>query len=174
MGDYEALQRIQAPGTLVTAYMPGDPISADVVNEWGLNDEQVSKYDSYEPPRPEEDSDDRNGWELYVVGQGTSKEDAKAASLDELRNMYDPPPPEETPAWQINDARETQMRVEAAASSATPAGATVPPAGEQPSDRPATSATKAEWVKFVEAHGADKEWAEASSTTKDDLQNWQG
>lgn len=39
--------------------------------------------------------------------------------------------------------------------------------------RPADSAVKADWVAYVEANGADVSWAEASTTTKADLQAWQ-
>lgn len=167
MPDYEALQKIQAPGTLVIAYQPGDPVDASVVQEWGLTEDQVAPYDDYEAPRPDDDSDDRAAWEAYVVSKGTSLEDARAAGLDELKAMYEKPPPPETPAWQINDAREAQMRAEAAASPATPAGSVE-------SDRPADSANKAEWIIYVIDHGGDSDWANAGSTTKGDLQAWRG
>lgn len=176
MSDYTALVPIQAPGTLVMAYQPGDPVEAAVVQEWGLSEEQVQMSDDYQAPRPEEDSDNRALWEAYVVGQGTDLEAARAASLPELKEMYEAPPEPETPAWQINDAREAQMRAEAAGSSATPAGsggsATPVEDGEEVA-RPAESANKAEWVAYVLELGADPEWANASSTTKDDLKNWQ-
>ena len=40
-------------------------------------------------------------------------------------------------------------------------------------ERPADSAKKADWVAYVEKLGADKEWAQADSTTRADLQAWQ-
>lgn len=170
MTEYEALQKIQAPGTLVIAYQPGDPVLADVVTEWGLTEDQVKPVEGYTPPRPDEESGDRALWEAYVVGQGTNLDDARAASLDELKAMYEAPPEPEIPAWEINDARETQERVEAAASSATPVDAGAPAVV----DRPADSANKADWIVYVISHGGDSEWANASSTTKGDLQAWQG
>lgn len=41
------------------------------------------------------------------------------------------------------------------------------------SSRPADSANKAAWVAYVEGLGASSAWAEASTTTKADLQAWQ-
>lgn len=172
MSEYEALQPIPAPGTLVMAYQPGDPVVAAVVKDWGLTDEQVKPVDGYEIPRPDEDSDDRAGWEAYVVGQGTSLEDARAASLDELKGMYEAPPPEETPAWEVNDTQEARMTAEAGASPATPAGSGG--TAEPTSDRPADSANKADWISYVVDHGGDSEWANSGSTTKSDLQAWKG
>lgn len=172
MGDYVALQKIQAPGTLVMAYNVGDPVLADVVSDWGLTEDQVEMVDGYEAPRPDEGSDDRAQWEAYVVGQGTALDEARAASLDELKAMYEAPPEPETPAWQINDARETQERVEAAASPATPAGSGG--TAEPVSDRPADSANKADWITYVVEHGGDSDWANSGSTTKSDLQAWKG
>ena len=43
----------------------------------------------------------------------------------------------------------------------------------KPVERPADSAKKADWVAYVEKLGADKEWAQADSTTRADLQAWQ-
>jgi hypothetical protein len=39
--------------------------------------------------------------------------------------------------------------------------------------RPAESALKSEWVRYVKAAGADPVWAESRSTTKDDLIAWE-
>lgn len=166
MGDYVALQRIQAPGTLVMAYQPGDPVVASVVQEWGLSADQVQMAEDYKAPRPEEDSDDRALWEAYVVGQGADVESARAASLEELKDMYEAPPEPETPAWEVNDAKETQERVAAAGSAATPESA------PQPAGRPADSANKADWIVYVTKQGADNDWANATTTTKEDLKNW--
>lgn len=169
MSEYVALVPIQAPGTLVMAYRPGDPVAADVVTEWGLGEDQVRPEADYEAPRPVEDSEDRAAWEAYVIGQGTSVEDARAASLEDLRDMYEPPAEPETPVWVLNDEKETQERVAAAGSAATPVSAPVPVSDP---DRPADSAVKADWVAYVIDQGGDRAWAEDSSTTKEDLKNW--
>jgi hypothetical protein len=166
MGDYVAKMPIQAPGTLVMAYQPGDQVVAAVVQEWGLNEEQVRMAEDYQAPRPEEDSDDRALWEAYVVGQGTDLESARAASLEELKDLYEAPPEPETPAWEVNDAKETQERVAAAGSAATPESA------PGVAGRPADSANKADWIVYVINQGADNDWANASTTTKEDLKNW--
>lgn len=164
VGDYTARVHIKAPGTLIYGYGPGDPVSARVVEEWGLTDDQVVLGDNYQPERPAEDDDDRDAWERYVVGQGTSEEDARAASLDDLKGMYDAPPSPEPPAWEINDKLSDQ---ELAAHQTEVAGASN-------AQRPADSATKAEWIAYVVGQGADEAFANATSTTKDDLRNWAG
>lgn len=148
MGDYVALLPIQAPGTLVMAYGPGDPVTAQVVNDWGLTDEQVKPAEDFTAARPTADTNERPPWEAYVIGQGTSVEDAHKASLDELKAMYDPPPP---PAWQLNDAEAPVSK----------------------SDRPVDSAKKEEWIAWAVANGASEGWAYDPATTKDDLKNWQ-
>lgn len=157
MSDYVARLPIQAPGTLVLAYNEGDPVIAQVVQDWGLTEDQVAPADGYQVPRPAEDSDDRGAWEAYVVGQGTSREDARAASLPELKAMYEAPAEAEPPAWQVNDA-------EAANAELNPDGGAV--------ERPADSANKADWIAYVVDQGADSDWANASTTTKDDLKSW--
>lgn len=174
MGDYVALTQISAPNSYVYAYSPGDLVTEQVVTDWGLvRGEQVEPVDGYKPPRPAEDSTDRAAWEGYVTGQGTTLDDARAASLAELRDMYPAPEPEPTPAWQVNDGM----------SGATPVNATnvpVPttvnpddiPAADAP-ERPAASAPKAEWVEYVVAAGGSEEWARNSDTTKADLTAWE-
>src|SRR4051812_36074642 len=156
VGDYVALKNIQAPGTLVLGYAKGDPVDAIVVKNWALDDTQVAPAEDYVPPRPAEESANRAEWESYVVGQGTSQDDARAASLDELKGMYEAPPPEEAPAWQVNDeqSREAQMTDEAAGSSATPAGSV-------PVSRPSDSDPKATWISYVVGQGGDEGWANA-------------
>jgi hypothetical protein len=155
MAEYIAKKTILMPGTLVAGYQPGDPVSAYTVGLWDLDDEQVEKAEEYQAPRPAGDSTDRVAWEAYVVGQGASEEDARAASLDELKAMYEPPP---APAWEINDSQEAQMTKTASA--------------PKPEDRPADSAKKSDWVAYVVDNGGDADWANASSTTKDELMAW--
>lgn len=161
MSDYIALTYLQAPDSLVFGYAPGDYVAAEVVQDWGLTDEQVEPAPGYQPARPADDNDDRDGWELYVMGQGTSEEDAKAASLDDLKAMYEAPPAPEPPAWQLNDQQATEAE-------------TATEAAELSGARPTDSAAKADWIAYVVGQGADETWANASSTTKDDLRNWQG
>lgn len=174
MSDYVALTRISPPGSYINAYGPGDLVSEEVVNNWGLvRGEEVTPVDGYQPPRPAEDSTDRAAWEAYVTGQGTELNAARAASLDELRAMYDAPEPEPVPAWQVNDGMTGATPVDAT-SVPVPAEVRDPaPADEVEVERPATSAPKAEWVDYVIAAGGSEEWARAKDTTKDDLMAWE-
>lgn len=106
MAEYIALEDITAPGTLVVGYRTGDPVTGEVVSEWGLTvGEQVEKNNDYKPvdtERPADDDHNRKSWEAYVVGQGKSREDAQAASLDDLQKMVPAPT---KPAWQVNDEK---------------------------------------------------------------------
>lgn len=169
---YIAKRRIPAPGQYVNAYQPGDPVAEQVVRDWGLDDDDVERAEDYQPPRPAETSTDRAAWESYVVGQGTSQEDARAASLRELRDMYERPT-EEVPAWQVNDG--------IVVGGATPVTAENHPApaevrAAEPAavpERPTKSAPKGEWVEWVVTAGASQEWARSGDTTKDDLMAWE-
>ncbi len=170
MPDFIAQKRIARPGTYVAGYQAGDPVPAQVVKDWELvvgDDGDVQIADDYQAPRPVEDSNDRASWEAYVVGQGTTLEDARAASLPELRGMYPAPPAPETPAWQVNDAT----------GGATPVTAAVVPtpsaAPEVSVERPADNALKAEWVEYVVQAGGNSDWARDPSTKKDDLMAWE-
>ena len=181
MSDFIALHAINAPNSYARAYNKGDGILADVVTAWGLIvGEDVEPADGYQHPRPAEDSNDRAAWEAYVIGQGTSLEDARAESLDGLRGLYDPPPPPEPPAHDL-PASVAPEGVDGTGLNATPiTGDTYPspasdpantPAADGP-DRPAESAKKAEWVTYVIAAGAPEEWARDDDTTKADLIAW--
>jgi len=170
MPDYFAARRINAPGQYVTAYQPGDAVSADVVSAWELQvPDDVQPAEGYQAPRPSEDSTDRAAWEAYVTGQGTALNDARLASITELRGLYAAPPPEPVPAWQVNDGIQPVPAVQ------PPTDPTPVQDGEPATDgpeRPAASATKPEWVTWAVQAGANKEWANASDTTKADLMNY--
>jgi hypothetical protein len=102
MTDFVALHRINAPGTYAGAYGPGDPVTEQVVADWELTvGVDVEAADGYAPTRPAEDSTDRAAWEAYVAGQGTPLDDARAASLDDLKAMHDAPAPPEPPAHDL-------------------------------------------------------------------------
>jgi hypothetical protein len=170
MPDYIATRRITAPGQYVAAYQQGDGVPAEVVTSWGLQvPDDVEPAEGYQAPRPAENSNDRAAWEAYVTGQGTTLDDARAASIDELRDLYDAPPPEPTPAWQVNDAAPATQPVVPVPMPQEPATPVDEP--QQP-ERPAQSAAKSEWVDWAVAAGADKDWAHAKDTTKDDLMNY--
>lgn len=163
MSDYIASRRINAPGQYVTAYQPGDGVSADVVSAWELSvPDDVQPAEGYQAPRPAETSTDRAAWEAYVTGQGTDLTEARLASLDALRGLYAAPEPEPTPAWQVNDG-------------VAPVPAVQPPADPQPDpaqvvpERPAASAPKADWVVWAVDAGADRQWASDDATTKANL-----
>lgn len=182
MAEFIAKHRINAPGTYAGAYNSGDGVSAQVVTDWNLViGVDVDPADDYTPPRPAENSNDRAAWEAYVVGQGTSLDDARAASLDELRGMYEPPAPPEPPAHDLPANAAAEGVAGTGWQNATPVtAATVPsPAHDpvnapvpEPPARPADSARKADWVDFVVRSGGDYQWAHADSTTKDDLIGW--
>jgi len=170
MSDYVALHRINAPGSYAGAYNPGDPVGADVVANWGLVPGQdVEATDDYQPPRPADDNTDRAAWEAYVVGKGTSIDDARAASLDDLRGMYEPDPEPEPPAHDLPASVAPEGVDGTGVQNPTPVGGNVP-APADGGDRPAQSARKADWVDYVVSQGADREWAE--NATKDDLTAW--
>ena len=173
MSDYVALTRISPPNSYVNAYGPGDLVTEQVVADWGLvRGEHVEPVDGYKPPRPAENSTDRAAWEAYVTGQGTELDAARAASLAELRGMYDAPEPEPTPAWQVNDGMSGATPVDAT-NVPTPATVNDDPADTPAVERPAASASKAEWVEYVVAAGGSEEWARNSDTTKADLTAWE-
>lgn len=150
-GDYTALERIGTPGNpWVTGYQPGDDVPAGAVENWALEvGKQVALNETYQPPRPAEDSDNRATWEAYVIGQGTDLDAARAASLDDLRGLYEAPAePAPQPVIVPDD---------------------VQPAG---TERPADGALKAAWVEYVVTAGADEQWANDPATTKADLVAW--
>ena len=185
MTDFIALHAINAPNSYARAYNTGDLIIADVVTAWGLSvGDDVEPAEGYKPPRPDEGSNDRAAWEAYVVGQGTTLDDARAASLTDLRGMYDAPPPPEPPAHDL-PANASPEGVDGTGLNATPVTADTYPSpandpavdiseGEVPDgpERPAESARKAEWVDYVVAAGGDPDWARDDSTTKAELIDW--
>jgi hypothetical protein len=141
---YVALGAIKRPGTMVNGYQRGDGVSQQVVESWDLVvGQEVAPVDTSVVGRPGEGAD-RADWQAYAIGQGMSAEDAQAASLDDLRTAYPDAEAEAKP---------------------------LPVPGSMPV-RPEPDALKAEWVAYVIAMGADKEWANAKSTTKADLQDW--
>jgi hypothetical protein len=145
--EYIAQRGIKAPGTMVWAYQRGDGVPTGAVENWELavgEDGDVLPVNTGVVARPEDDAD-RTAWEAYVIGQGTSTDEARAMSLDDLRGTYDPD--DDQPVRSLTDSGSPQ--------------------------RPADSDKKAAWVAYVTAMGADESWANASDTTKADLMNWQ-
>lgn len=178
MSDFTALRAINAPNSYARAYNPGDPVVQQVVTDWHLVVGEDVEPTGGAHARPAEDSDDRTAWEAYVVGMGTNVAAARAASLDELRGMYDPPPPPEPAAHDL-PANAAPEGVDGAGwQNPTPVSPdNVPsPAPDAPDEnlpeRPAESARKAEWVEWAVASGADEEWARSDDTTKADLIAW--
>lgn len=145
--DYEftALTALRAPGTMVFGYQAGDGVPASVVENWELNvGTDVMPTRTGLVPRPEDD--DRSAWEAYAIGQGMSVEDARAASLAELKDTPEPEP----------DAEPEKL-----------------PDPLAPPVRPEPNALKADWVAYVVAIGADRAWAEDKATTKAELQDYE-
>lgn len=179
--EYVAQHRINAPGTYAAAYMRGDGVSAQVVADWGLAvPDDVQPADGYRPPRPAEDSTDRASWEAYVVGQGSTLDDARAASLDELRAMHDPDPEPEPPAHDLPAGASPEGVDGTGVQNPTPVDNVPSPVHDPQNappreipDRPAESARKPEWVEWAIAAGADPAWANSDDTTKADLIAWQ-
>lgn len=175
MAEFVALHTINAPGSYARAYNTGDPVTAQVVADWELVvGADVKPADGYVPPWPADDAD-RATWEAYVVARGTSTGDAQAASLDELRGMYPPPPPPEPPAHDLPASVSAEGVDGTGVQHPTPVTAdNTPGPASEPADgpeRPAQSARKAEWIEYVVALGADREWADMA--TKDDLIMWE-
>ena len=141
--EYEALTDIPAPGTMVFAFRAGHRVPASSVENWELRvGEQVRPLNTGVIPRPEDDSD-RRAWEGYAIGQGMATEEAQAASLDDLRAAY----PETDEPAEVRDL-------------------------PSPTDRPADSDVKADWITWAVANGADETWAKDKSTTKAELMDW--
>lgn len=147
---YVALTPLRAPGTMVFGFQPGDGVPQDTVENWELViGVDVMPRDTGVVARPDRDSDDRAAWEAYAIGQGTPVQDARAASLTQLRKTPEP----------ATDA-DTGGPVVLADPFAAP-------------ERPAPGAKKADWIEYVIATGADKAWANDPSTTKADLQDYE-
>lgn len=176
MSDFVAQHDLYAPGSYARGYSTGDPVSAQVVADWDLAvPDDVRPADDADIPRPAEDSDDRNAWEAYVMASGTSAADAKAASLDELRGMYEPPPEPEPPAHDLPASVAPEGVDGTGWQNATQFTAdNIPhPAADETSGRPAPSARKSDWVEYVVAQGGNEVWARDPGTTKDDLAAWE-
>lgn len=173
MSDFVALHPINAPGSYARGYNAEDLVPAQVVDDWDLAvGVDVKPAEGYEAPRPDDDNNDRAAWEAYVMVKGTSADDAKAASLDELRGMYDPPPPPEPPAHDLPASVAPEGVDGTGLQNAWKpvAGLRNDRAYDEP-DRPAQSARKADWIEYVVARGADRDWADMA--TKDDLVTWE-
>lgn len=177
--DFIAQHRINAPGSYAGGYMRGDTVAAQVVSDWGLRiPDDVTPADDYRPARPADD-DSRATWEAYVTARGTSAEDASAASLDELRGMYEPDPEPDPPAHDL-PANAAPEGVDGTGwQNATTVN--VPAPGDDPQnrpaepapERPADSARKDAWVEWAVESGADPQWARDPDTTKDELKAWE-
>lgn len=176
MSDYTAKRPLYAPNSYALAYNTGDPVTAQVVTDWGyIVGADVEPAADYTAPRPAEDSDDRAAWEMYVISKGTSPEDARSVSLDDLRGMYEPDPDPEPPHHDLPASAAPEGVDGTSWQNATPVTADNTPGpatGDAP--RPPESAKKDEWVAYVLARGADPDWANDTNTTKADLIAWQG
>jgi hypothetical protein len=177
--DFIALRSINAPNSYARAYNPGDGVTVQVVEDWGLVlGEDVEATADYQPPRPADSVQDRAAWEAYVVGQGTDLGEARASSLDDLKGMYDPPPPPEPPAHDLPANASAEGVDGTGVQNPTPVDVPSPVADPAPQptpddiERPSHSARKQEWIDYVVAAGGDPEWANADDTTKDDLVAW--
>lgn len=149
MSDYTALHGILAPGTSVFGYHRGAPISAQVVEEWGLTVGEVNDPDADVVagdlpadapagrivPRPDAGAN-RARWEGYAIANGMPAAEAMVASQEDLETVV------------------------------------TTPQGDQP-ERPADSAPKADWVAYAIERGADEQWARDSATTKANLQAYE-
>jgi hypothetical protein len=143
---YVALRRIHQPDTLLYPYNEGDGLPANAVTEWGLVvGEDVAPVRDDVIAKPGDDAD-RAEWEAFAVGQGWTLEDARDASMKDLRAIPERDP--EQPARRLDEP------------------------GPAP-DRPAESDVKAEWIRWATANGADEQWANDKGTTKADLMEWQ-
>lgn len=152
--EFVAMTSFGPPGSMIKGYNRGDKVPATVVDAWGLTvgeDGHVMPLRTDAAPRPADDDEDRAAWEAYAIGQGWDTGDARAASLDDLREIPEPEPDEHgnpAPAEPLPD----------------PTAAPV---------RPEDDAVKAEWVDYVVRSGGDENWATAKGTTKADLQAWE-
>lgn len=148
---FVALVPLRAPGTMVYGFQRGDGVPEGTVTAWELEvGVDVAPLNTGAVPRPEDDAD-RAQWEAYAIGQGVDAEQARAASLDELRETPEP---------------ETQDNGDQAAILPLPD----PTAGPV---RPDADAKKAEWVTYTKEVGADATWADDRSTTKADLMDFE-
>lgn len=143
-----ALRKILIPGTLAAGYQRGHEVPDSVIADWGLiegEDYAAELVDDSAPAVAPRpvDDSDRAAWVSYVTSRGTDPDDAAQMQVSDLMKLY--------PENEHDSA----------------------PDGEPTPYRPADSARKAEWVEYVVAGGADPEWANASDTTKADLQEWQ-
>lgn len=144
---FVALRALQAPGTMVFGFQPGDPVPAGTVESWELViGTDVRPTNTAAVPRPD-DSAGRAEWEAYAIGQGMPIPDAQAASLEDLRATPEPEPDEH----------------------GNPAEAKPLPDPDAPMERPGDDARKAEWVSYAKSLGADETWADDKATTKADL-----
>lgn len=160
MTDYVALGPIYAPGTSVAGYQRGHAVPASVVEAWELTvgdgpDAQVAEgsdlpahggLSPMDRPGPEAN---RSTWEKWAVVNGMSAEDAAAAAQEALEKIEakkaDAEAFETIEEWDRPD----------------------------PAERPADSAPKADWIRYVIDSGGDRQWANDSATTKANLQAWQ-
>lgn len=154
MSTYTALGSIAPPGSLVFGYHRGDRVEEGVVENWHLvvgEDVVEGELPTEELPttvpvaRPSEDAT-RADWEAYAVANGMEPEKAAEVAQEDLEAV-EPVEPE-----------TVEVPVETA-----------------PTDRPAESANKAEWIAYVTANGsdADRMWAKADGTTKANLIAWE-
>lgn len=143
--EYKALVPLRAPGTMVFGFQPGDGVPAATVEAWELTvGSDVMPRDTGVVARPEKD-DERPAWEAYAIGQGLPVDEARAASLADLRKTPDPDP--EVAPEPLADPNAAPVR-------------------------PEPDAKKAEWVAYVKATGADVNWADDPKTTKAELQDY--
>lgn len=143
MSEYYALRSLGAPGTLSYGYHRGDVVEAPVVENWGLVlDEDVST--------------EQPGTDAPAVRTG-ERPGPEATRADweayAIANGMDADRAREVSQDELEDVQQADAeRVD--------------------SDRPSDSAKKADWIAYVVANGGDETWANASDTTKADLQGW--
>lgn len=144
---YRAIRAIKSPGMFYNAYNPGDGVAQSAVDNWNLViGVDVLPVRTDVVPRPEGGDATREQWEAFAIGQGMDPQEAREASLKDLRAI--PAPDPELPGEALPDP-------------------TAPP------ERPADDAAKAEWVRYAVASGADESWATAKGTTKADLMDYE-
>jgi hypothetical protein len=191
MYDFIALHRIPEHGP--AAYQRGDDVTADGVERWHLiiGDDIIPARPNV-VPRPADDAT-RSHWEAYALSRGADPADLDNMTATDIRERY-PDDAEPEKFVRLEDKPDRLNPVDP--SVVTEQGRRLPPdpdrtertpdeavatgvnavnvptesaaEGERPA-RPATSATKAEWVDYAVSQGSSRDEAEAA--TKADLIN---
>lgn len=91
-----------------SAYREGELIQAQVVYDWELQigtDGDVVALRPASLERPSGNAD-RDAWANYRLAQGVPPDEVDAAGRNQLRDMEDPPPPDEQAAAELDAADE--------------------------------------------------------------------